>query len=463
MIWIHRLIVVFAVWLLLGQYPQAREGQESTSISRSKISQHYQARELARQAKLRRQKPDRELVDVEPVPWVNAAGERLVAVVESRTLTRSQLDFRVRLFLRAEPRLEDPEKREDRRILTESRILNDWVKTTALAVCAEDLGFTATDEEVKRVFSELSKGSDESWDETEEVKRLIGIPERELRQEALDAILVDKLLRSESEARFGERKARRIFQRDPELFLQPTRVRAWHIFHAQVSRPIKKRTWYFKEVSAIEIELKKLRKRLKRAKNEQDVLQIKKELERRPEIALSEMVWVSEEGRLATKLKDALFSLEPGKTSKVITVQRVGGKLDYHIFRVIERKEGDQPTFEQAKPQIENLFMNKIRDPFYEAIKSKYRIYQAASGLNKWRRVAKAPPAVPISRIDPTAPSVDLAPGSDAKPRAGNQPPRVEDVLDLKAAQDAERLSRKLEERQWDGRMPDDRRLYDAD
>ncbi len=464
MTWIHRLIAVSAVWLLLGQPPEAREDQETKSNSRSSVGQHYRARQLARDAKLRRQKPDRELVDVEPVPWVNAAGERLVGVVESRTFTRAQLDFRVRLFLRAEPRLnDDPEKREDRRILTESRILNDWVKTTALAVCAEDLGLTATDEEVKRVFSDLSKGSGESWDDTEEVKRLIGIPERELRRETLDAILVDKLLRREIEARYSEREARRTFRRGPEAFLQPTRVRAWHIFHAQVGRPIKKRTWYFKEVSEIEITLKKLRKRLKDAENELEVLQIKKELERRIEIALTEMVWVSEEGHLAKKIKDALFSLEPGKTSKVIKLQhRVGGKVDYHIFRVIERKEGNQPTFEQAKPQIENLFMNKIRDPFYEAIKSKYDIYQAASGLNKWYHVAKAPPPVPVSRIDPTALAIDLPQGGEAKPRPKNQPPRVKDVLDLKAAQDAARLSRKLEEHQWDGLLLDDR-VDDAD
>jgi hypothetical protein len=360
-------------------------------------------------------------IDVEPVPWLNPAGEQLVALVEQRTMTRKELIQRVALVLADRPSLDDPIKEQDRRIIFESQLLADWVKIAALAHHSLENGFTVSDEEVDEALAGLSGGGKGlNHEKTSQAIRGIGIADDELRREVHDSLLVEKLIHKLIEENVSDVEIFRVFRARPLMFLEPTQVNAWHLYF-----PIKRRMLDSERRESMKV-MGKFRKKLGKCRKKKHYDELLKLISMDESFRLRNMGWVGENDKIPELLKDELFSLDPGKTSEIIK-----SGPSYHVVKVMERKEGEAISFEMAKPRIINILFEQYKDLAYEGIKGKYKVYRDASGLNKWVPVRQETPDIAvISGIKPAdEPDLRLLRKKKGTRKLYQEPPPVDEVL----------------------------------
>ncbi|MCL5271453.1 MAG: peptidyl-prolyl cis-trans isomerase [bacterium] len=379
-------------------------------------------RNAIEQKQLLEEKPKGPIRRVKTTPMLGPDGQQLVGVVEDRRMTKPQLELRANLFLRNAPSLGDPQKAEDRRVLTESRILDDWMKSTILAVHAQRKGYRVKPEEIDAAYKQLVAQSHGNPDQATQMMRMIGIPEADLRQEIEDGIAVDKLMLDYVQANFPEQQKQAIFKEDPSIFLDPPRVRAWQLFYPLTSYLTSSQ---LEKVTAL---MNDLRKRLRKCKDMNDYLALKKYLQdNNREVVLSELSWATADEPLPQPVMKALFTMEIGETSDPVVNRGFG----IHVVKVLERKEGEK-SYEQAKPRIENFLIEKSKEILYEEVKGKYKIKINASGLTESHDVPE-----PVARAVASSPA---GPGSLPEDPSQIRVPSVESVLKKKEAERAQQL-----------------------
>lgn len=365
--------------------------------------------------------PIRDLVNE---PWLSPTGERLVAIVEDRMLSKPELESRVALLLGEVPTPTTADAKiqlEDEKIILSRKIMEDWVANAAISIEAERRGFKADDAEVDEALAKMAAESDIAAEKVESHIKFIGVPQEQLRQEIRDGLAIEKfilsIVRSNDRAYF-----QKVFEQDPSAFLLPPRVHTFHIF--RFLPPGLTASQKEKLIG----DLESLRKELKRRKPDFKALEAKSD----PSIQLviGDMGWVSAGSSLSDsmgKLYESIFSLDVGETSEVFYAGN-----GYHIVHVLDREEGSNPTLDDAMPQIENYLFEKIKRATYEAIKPHYKIQMNSGGLSKWRearpgesgpkstsraasRLAPPPPSSTPSSIQnqlkpvaPAEPSIDL-------------------------------------------------------
>jgi predicted transcriptional regulator len=395
-------------------------------------------------------------------PWLAPTGEQLVGIVEQRTMTKPQLERRVQLLLKQSPPIKDPKLAEDQRVMYESQVLAEWIENTALAVYAEQLGIAVSDQEVQQALDQLANRTHGSASpQVSDQVRLIGFRESELRQEARDALLVEKVVRRGIRELVTDTEMRDIYAKYPKnLLFDPTRVRAWQLYYP-VTRRLNRR-----EEKQVTARLADWRKKLARAATPDDykalqaqlggggrLLQRDEELTQLHQSAnlpgvapteperpvLIDMGWIAAGDLIPPAIHQQLFGLKAGETSKVFQSETKDRDLGYNAVKVVERVEGEHGSFEQAKPHIENLVFDHVRDLVYEAAKIKLKIYSDSSGLKKWQTLGPAPTPAVGPMPAPATQEPDLNPlRRDLSRSRGDasalNPPSVEEVLRRNAA-----------------------------
>lgn len=437
----------------------------------------------AKEAEMLRQRPQGPIRDVEVRPILNTRGEQLVGIIDQRTMTKTQLATRVNLILQHLPDIQNPNEKErakqllDRRVNLEGRILDEWERATVLAVTAEKQGFKASPQEVDQAIANLTaQNSVGATDQSLRNQiRVIGIAEAELRQEVSDGVIVEKMLRNQID-KVPDEGLMQVFNKSPQVFLEPVRVSAWELVATMLNRPtdddikqikkimsaLSKRLTKCKtqaEYEALQKELAEDRDgMLKKLNGQTDADAIKQNMGRYKGIMLVNLDKVASTGYrlyrepVRPEVSKVLFEMKVGKVSDLIAAPAPPKKpTEFHILKVIERTAGHKGTFEEAKPQIKSLMMEKLKDVVCENIlnMNTYDIRTDPAGLNDYiekGRVATAAGAAPTPA--PT-PAPDAAAASTGAQRNPFQParaarnifdaplPSVESVVGAKADQPA--------------------------
>lgn len=366
--------------------------------------------------------------DVEPVPWRAPTGEQLVGVVDRRYLTLPQLRMRVDLLLRNAPPLNDPELEQDRRVIYESNLLAKWIETTALAEHARQIGLTVNEEEVDRTLYELAQ-QDGQFSETHQRMTLIGVPEEDLRQEIRDGILVEKLVRKRINEVFSEDQLRAIFQMQKKLFVEPARARVWQVFMPTLDLKT------HRQLDEMRDRMNDLRKQLRRCDDEEELAELIAEYKSTREIRIKDLGWVAENDLFPKPVLKAMFSLDPGDTSDVIRSQQ-----GFHAVKVLERQDGGKASFAAARPHVENLLFDQVKNAIYETLKRHMEIHSNAGGLSKWRPVQDGTPALKAGekpKVTVEEPDLsDLRGLQNEERELFDAPPSVEETLIERAEQE---------------------------
>lgn len=402
-------------------------------------------------------------------PWLGPTGEQLAGIVDHRMLTMPQLRRRVELLIQNLPPI--PEGvlaqsgegnfnsevlAEDRRVMIESRVLADWIETTALAVYAEKIGIGVSDAEVDAALLRLTSGAGgagalEGWDRV----RLIGFQESELRQEVRDALLLEKVVRRGIHELVNEDEMRRIYASYPKtLLFQPTRVRAWQLFYP-ITRYLDKR-----EKNRVTDTMNAWRKKLNRADTPEELAAMQRELGGAEKLVkyeqsrikleeggampgmlpgafdqpiLIDLGWIAAGDLMPDETHRQLFTLKAGQTSKVFESRTKDRDLGFNAVKVVERVEGEKGSYADAKPYLENMLADKLRPMVYEAARTQLKIYSSGSGLKKWRELGPAPPPDQAGAALLRTQEPDLSGLRQDMEREKENPlliaPRVEDVL----------------------------------
>lgn len=398
----------------------------------------YQYRRALEEREMLRQRPTEDIRQVEAKPIVDAMGRQLVGIVENRTLTKPQLDLRVNLMLQYLPEIRDAQEALDRRVGIEGRIVSEWTKATALAVAAERLGYKATPVEVDQVLKDLSAKSSTDPNQATQQVRLLGIPEAELRRELEDGIIVEKMLRAQIE-QMRDEDLKRVFAKDPDVFLEPTRVNAWHLLSVMINSPTDD------QLKATQKALAKLAKRLKKCDEQAEYEALQKEI--MDDKALSgdmgiRLAYLKEVGAnepLQGEVLKALFGQKPGSISDIFATGPKSRPTELHVIKVLERKEGHRGAYEEAKPQVQNFMAEKLKEFIYAGLQEKYDIRTDPAGLNEYKEIARIPARptpTPGARAAarPTPPPVATLTNPFARvPGGAFEPPPVESVVGAKA------------------------------
>lgn len=345
----------------------------------------------------------------EAVPILSPDGKELVGMVGNRYLTKDELAKRADLMMKTLPPPEkvlgssaavaivaggmpevtnaddDKQREEDRRILIEGRVLDDWARTATLAVHAEAASrevasLRVSDAEVEQAIKKLSDQAQINSGKIPVALQTVMFSERELRQEIRDGLLVEKYMQEYVKRMVNEQEMLNLFKQTPALFIQAPKVRAWGMFIAKegFETPSKARK--------TEKELGKWRGGLKSCKKVEDFKELgQKVVASESNVILSEMGWVHGTDNLEPEMKKALFTLKPGETSDV--VMTING---YHIFKVLERDEGEKMDFAVARPRIADYLANSLKDAVYNDIKGQHGLQMAASGLKRYKIIGEA-------------------------------------------------------------------------
>jgi parvulin-like peptidyl-prolyl isomerase len=360
-------------------------------------------------------------------PILSPDGKELVGVVENRYLTKDELKKRAGLMMKALPRSEQTgliisssdanakQSEEDRQILVEGRVLDDWVRVATLAVHAEHASrevpsLKVNDAEVSEAIKKLSDDAKIDVTKIPVAMQSVMLSERELRQEVRDSLLVEKYMNEYVKRTISDKQMRDLFEKDPSAFIEPTKVHAFEMFIP-------------KEAMQAGGELKKTEKIINswrgsfsRCKTVDDLKELGEKIKKeQATMILSDMGWVLGTDAVDPEIHRAIFELKEGKTSKVIASAQ-----GYQVFKAIERTEGEKPDFEKARPNVVAYLTNKLRDAVYENIKGQYGVRMAAGGLKNWKVVGIVNESgAPTSSTTPTAAAAQAQVGAANEPSLG--------------------------------------------
>lgn len=381
--------------------------RQRSNIPYSKLPLEYA--DILTQADQRKQAAQQKFYDRIAEPMLSPDGKELVGIVGNRYLTKDDLNKRADLMMKTLPSpekvlganaavaiaanadlsvsaVDEKQREEDRRILVEGRVLDDWARAATMAVHAEHAAtavpeLRVTDAEVDRAIQNLSAEAQINAGKIPVALQTVMFSERELRQEVRDSILVDKYMKEYVKRTISEQQMKEVFAKTPALFLEPAKVRAWAMFIAKEGLATPKQS------SKTKGELSKWRRSLNGCKTDEDFKELgAKIVKSESRVILSALPgWIQSTDTLDPDLQNALFELKPGETSDVI--ESLSG---YHIYKVLERIESEKTYYANVLPRIVDYLANSLKDGVYDNIKGQYGLRMAASGLKKWTTTGPA-------------------------------------------------------------------------
>lgn len=265
-----------------------------------------------------------------------ASREDLVARVDGRPITRSQLEraVRERLWLQGQsPDATTPENLASVR----KAALDDLIDEQLLAIRSADVVSDPGSEEVNERLRRLL-GRFQSKGEMEAAMKSQGIPdEKALRDRLASQIRRENFIEAEigPRSKVTDEEAAKWFEENAKSFMTPERVEVRHVFIPTLDHPAEEAK------AKLETALADLKA------GKKDFATLAKELSEDPATKESGGVlgWMTR-SRLPVDFSAPVFSLELNQPSLVRS------RLGWHLVEVTGKKPAEARTFEQAKPEI---------------------------------------------------------------------------------------------------------------
>lgn len=265
-----------------------------------------------------------------------ASRENLVARVDGRPITRSQLEraVRERLWLEGQPPAAIvPENLASVR----KAVLEDLIDEQLLAIRSTDVVSDSAGKEVNERLRRLL-GRFESKGEMEAAMKSQGITdEKALRDRLAAQIRRENFIEAEigTRSKITDEEAAKWFEENAKSFMTPERVEVRHLFIPTLDHPAEEAK---AKLDAALADLKSAKK---------DFATLAKELSQDPATKNNggALGWMTR-ARLPVDFSAPVFSLEINQPSLVRS------RLGWHLVEVTGKKPAEAQTFEQAKPEI---------------------------------------------------------------------------------------------------------------
>jgi peptidyl-prolyl cis-trans isomerase C len=298
----------------------------------------------------------------EPAKPVPAALPEVVARVNGENVTRQEFqDFLENLEVRAGGPV--PAEQRDQ---VYRRVLDQIVGYKLLQQEAKARNIAVPDSEVEARIGEIKKQfpSEDVFMQTL-IERKMTL--EQMRTDARQDMAVGKLIETEiaAKAALKPEQVQEFYDKNPDQFKQPERVRASHILiripeGGDAAAKAEART--------------KAEQVLKSVKAGQDFAALAKEHSQDPGSAVQGGdLGFFEQGQMVGPFNDAAFTLQPGTTSDLVETQ-----FGYHIIKVAEKQPARTIPLAEVRPQVEQYLQNRNREEqteaFVKALRSKGKI-----------------------------------------------------------------------------------------
>lgn len=306
----------------------------------------------------------------------------------------------------------DPELAEDirrdreasrRRI--EGSVAQEWVEQRILADEARRQGIILDPKELeeRRRDARAATGLDEKG-LTEFLNRF-GMTDADLDREVAETLMVEKLLQKYVAVNYTDDMLREIFDRAPQEFTAPLRVRIAHYVLAMTGSEAKV------EVDDLRERANGVRRKLAKESDPAKALAGENNLDK-GFLATPDAGWFRLDGEgLAPAVMAAAAKLKAGETSPVIEDAEAtddGGVRvrSLQVIKVLERREAGTPDFAIAKPAIAARVATECREEVLERL----RLAKTHRVVINLREIpaSKIPSADEVIRMQATGKALDL-------------------------------------------------------
>lgn len=280
--------------------------------------------------------------------------DRVLAVVNKEVITQSEFDAIFRPVYEEVKRSGDGQDFEREINTLRLKLLNQMIEDRLVAHEANKLGIEVTDEEVAEEIKQLQSEFPDEATFHEQMKSE-GIDMADVEKRFRERIAIEKLheyiIRGKTAV--SPEEVEQYYKDHPEEFIRREQVKVSVITLRKSDEAVSKGIMD----EATKVEADRLAKALKKGANFEESA---KKYSQDTYARKGGSIGFLEKGNMKSSIENVLFSLEPGAISDVLETEEA-----YHIFKVFEKAEGRNETFEEIRPQIhEFLFRKKAHERF---------------------------------------------------------------------------------------------------
>jgi len=291
----------------------------------------------------------------------------IVAIVDHRYLTQERLDRMVSKLLEADQMEPTSSEYHRFRLIYEGNLLQQWLEIALLASEAEKQGFRIGREELDSQIKLLMEKQQKRFNLAEALKKLHTRPD-EFRQDMHDALLGEKLISRIVHDQYSEQELREFYQQRQQLFREPEQVRVAQIFRTTINKTKEEKLTLHKEMKRIRKEVLKKDNFAEWAKRSDGFLGKQ----------TGELGRFQRKNALPAPLGEEIFNLPAGKVSDIYE-----SRFGFHIVKVLEHEPERQLSYTEARPLLEQLLFNSLRQQRLEQIRRTHTVYINLGGIKK--------------------------------------------------------------------------------
>lgn len=324
----------------------------------------------------------------------------IVALVNSHTITRAQLDRRIQATTKSNPEIvneipaadsimnlmgnqivsvegvQDFQERSLRNAILEeeSEVIQEWQEQMMLADEARRQQFLVTTQELQARMKRLEDEFSLKDKKVDNMLAAFGMNRAELESYMYDALLIEKLLNRFIELNYTEADFYNTYEANPGAYRVPPQKRIAHFSISLLGNETPTIIRKFKD------EAESIRDRLRKGENPEAMMQTINNIEYG--IIGSTLNWSTESTTQNRSEEDfylpeavvaELQILKKGQTSKVITNSfRSGGQEiieSFHVIQVLEEIPATGETFETALPKMKKIALINAREQVLQLLK----------------------------------------------------------------------------------------------